>query len=964
MAEELQFHIQRRAEDLAASQGLDAADAARRARLEFGAMNRYKEEARQSLGLRLVDEWRNDLRYAWRTLWRNKGFAVAAVATLAVGIGANTAIFSVLNAVILRPLPVQRPDELVEVSYQRPGRSPESGFANALWEAVRDHQDVFSGIFAWMEPRPLAVTQGASTGPAQVLMVSGDFFGTLGVGPGAGRLISRADDRRGCSPVAVLSDAFWSRQFSRSPAALGDSLHIGQHAFAVIGVTTPRFTGVNVGSRFDLAIPICAAALLDKRNVESAGRQWLAIAGRLEPGTTLEQASARLAMLSPAIMAAAATDEAVRAPPDLQRTIVAVPGPIGAGRFRRIFLPSLQLLMAIVAMVLVIASANIAGLMAARAATRDKEISVRAALGASRGRLVRQMLTEAAAICVLGALGGLALAHVGSELLVNGLSTADNPIYLDHSLDVRVLAVTAVVTIVTTLLIGLAPAVRSTRAALIDAMKTRLGTGGSRAGFRAGKWIVAGQVALSLLLLVAGGLLLRTFVNLARLDLGFDRSHLLVVSARQPWYATDLTPISLAEKPAVYGEIARRLETVPGVTSVARAYTTPIGDTNWVTRLRTDSPASPSGQEAATYLNFVSPGYFGTLRMPLVAGRDFNRFDSATSPPVAIVNETLARRFFPDGGALGGRFRRGNAETSTEIIGIVRDAKYETVRQPIPPTAFIPETQMPEDEAAEVLVLRTAVPPASLIPTVRRVAADVRPEVSLTASTIEERIADNLARERVIATLAGFFGLVGLVLAMVGLYGALSYLVAERRAEFGIRMAIGAPRASVLRLVMKDVVVVLAVGLIAGSAAVWPGTRLLEQLLYGLEPRDGTTILLAAALLAAVVLLAGYLPARRATRIDPVPGRRHRGRRRGRPGRDDARRARRAGPGAAPVPGSRARGAPPADLPGQLRAPARRRGGGGADAAGGVRRGDRAGDQPRAARRARGGDLERPAARR
>jgi predicted permease len=455
-------------------------------------------------------------------------------------------------------------------------------------------------------------------------------------------------------------------------------------------------------------------------------------------------------------------------------------------------------------------------------------------------------------------------------LLVQGLSFADSAVYLDPSLDVRVLAVAAIVTMATTLVIGLVPAMRSTRPALMDAMKARVGAGEQRSGFRAGKWIVAGQIALSLLLLVSGGLLLRTFVNLARLDLGFDRSQLLVLSARQPWYAADLSKLAAADKPAVYDEIARRLAAVPGVTSVARAYTTPIGDDNWVTSLQFDRPGAPTGDDASVHLNFVSGAYFSTMRISFLSGRDFSRSDTRSSQRVAIVNETLARRFFPGGRALGERFRVGRDTETTEIVGVVRDAKYESVRQPVPATAFIPETQMPEGEVAEEFVLRTGVPPASIVPTVRRVATDVSPDTTVTASTLEQRIAADLARERLIATLAGLFALAGLALAMVGLYGAMSYLVTERQAEFGIRMAIGAPPASVLRLVMRDVAIVLAAGLLAGVMAVLPGTRLLEQLLFGLEPGDAATMALAAGVLAAVVLLAGYLPARRATRIDPV----------------------------------------------------------------------------------------------
>lgn len=871
MSDELQFHLVARANDLVERRGLSPEEALRIARVEFGSVEKYKEEARQSLGLRLLDEGRGDLRYAFRTLRKSKGFAAAAVAMLALGIGAITAIFSVMNAVILRPLPVQRPQELVAVLIQRPARSPSDGFTNALWEAIREQQDVFSDVFAWSVPRQLDLAQGGTVRPVQVLMVSGDFFTALGITPGAGRLIAADDDHRGCTPVAVLSDPFSRQHFGGADSALGSSIALSQQSFQVIGVSPPHFFGVNVGKSFDVAIPLCASALFDKRNLDSRGRSWLSIIGRVRPGITPQQVEARLGVLSPAVMAAALPEgDSAFQQEYLKRTLVTAPGGTGASELRRVSREPLNGLMAIVALVLVIACANIAGLMLARAATRGKEVAVRAALGASRGRLIRQLLTESAILSFSGAALGLLFANWGSALLVQSLSTEGNPLSLDLSLDGRVLGFTVTVAIATAMLVGLLPALRSTRSALIEAMKARSGAGEQRSGFRVGKWIVAGQVALSLVLLVAGGLLLRTFEKLITLDLGFDRSHVLVVSARPPTFAADTAKLPLEQKPATYDEIARRLRTIPGVISVARSYTTPIGDDNWLNDIHTDLPSAPSGDEATSYLNFVTPRYFQTMRTPLVAGRDFDEHDTKNSSLVAIVNETLARTFFPGGSALGGRFRRGGEPGQVEIVGIVKDSKYESVRQATPPTAFLPATQMPPRAIAEEFVLRTAVPPATVITTVRQIVADVSKDVGVTFHTLAKRIDDDLVQERLVAMLSGFFGVVALLLAMIGLYGVLSYLVAERQVEFGIRMAIGAQPASILRLVMRDVLAVLAGGLATGLAVTLASVKLLERMLFGLEPRDTATMVTAVCLLSAMALLAGYLPARRATRVDPM----------------------------------------------------------------------------------------------
>jgi putative ABC transport system permease protein len=869
MSDEWQFHLSRRAEDLVQRHGVSPDEARRRARLEFGSIEKYKEQSRESFGLARLDEVRGDLRYAFRTLAGSKAFTIAAVLTLALGIGANTAIFSLIDAVMLRTLPVDKPEQLTMVLAERPGRQPEDGFTNAMWESIRDQQDVFSSVFAWSTPKQFDFAQGQVAQRVRGLMLSGDYFSTLGIAPAAGRLISRADDLRGCAPIAVLSYAFWQAHFAGAPSALGEVVSLNRATFQIVGVSAPGFFGLEVGKQFDVAIPLCAAALFDKRNLDSRSRWWLSIIGRQKPGMTPEQVRAGLEALSPGVMRASVPDGTADQQQEFfRRKLVPSPAATGPSNLRRTFGQPLNMLMAFVALVLLIACANIAGLILARATARAKEIAIRTALGASRARIVRQLLTESVLLSALGAGLGLLLARWGTGILVASLTTDQNPVFVDLSLDGRVLGFTAGVSLLTGILAGLLPALRSTHASLMGAMKSQQAPIGGRVPFRGGRWIVAGQIALSLVLLVGAGLLLRTFVTLFTLDAGFDRNGVLVATAKAPWFAADTVKMPPEQRAATYDEIGRRLRALPGVTSVARAFTTPIGDDNWF------EPVSP-GREATSSkatgtFNFVSPEYFRTLRTPLLAGRDFDDRDTKTSAPVAIVNESAARKFFPGVIAIGRHFRTPSQAAPIEIVGIAKDAKYESLREVIPPTFFLPAVQVPQRVQAEEFLIRTSIPPSALIPSVRSAIRELNSEVPLDIHTLAEQVADNLVQERLLATLSGFFGGLALLLAMVGLYGVLSYFVTQRRVEFGIRMALGAERGSILRLVMRDVVVVLAVGVATGLAAALASVKMLERMLFGLEPRDAMTMAAAACLLSGMALLAGYLPARRATRADPM----------------------------------------------------------------------------------------------
>ncbi|HLW78780.1 MAG TPA: ADOP family duplicated permease, partial [Terriglobia bacterium] len=554
----------------------------------------------------------------------------------------------------------------------------------------------------------------------------------------------------------------------------------------------------------------------------------------------------------------------------LRKVLVADPAANGISFLRRQFDQPLQILMAVVGLVLLIACANIASLMLARGAARHKEIALRQALGASRRRLIRQLLTECVLLSSAGALVGILFARWGTALLVRYISTARNAVFLDLSLDGRVLGFTAGVAVLAGILFGVLPAVRSTRISLTSAMKgSQVRESDHFLRFRARKWIVASQVALSLVLLVAAGLLLRSFAKLATLDIGFDRHNVLLVNAN-----LEVAKVPPEQQPASYEALENGLRSVPGVVSVGRSILTPISGSMWNNSIHTEWSGAVTGDDALAWFNYVSPGYFETLRMPLLAGRGFQRRDTKTAPAVAIVNQTLARRFFPNLNPVGRTFRiddvRGQPGPPIEVVGISKDSKYGSVREDPLPTAFFPATQVPEHAGEETFELRTGIRPSALVSSVQAAVAAVDKQIPLEFHTLAEQVDDSLVQERMLALLSGFFGVLALLLAMIGLYGTLSYLVTQRQTEFGIRMALGASSSAILRLVMGDVLAVLAAGVVVGVCLSLAATRLLQKMLFGLGPRDTVTILAAVAVLSVVAVVAGYLPARRAMRVDPM----------------------------------------------------------------------------------------------
>jgi len=886
--EELQDHLQREIEG-GMHRGLTPDEARYAAQRAMGPIAKSKEECRDMRRVNFMDDLVRDLRYAGRNLRRSPGFAAVAILSLALGIGANIAIFSLVDAVILKYLPVERPEELMQLEYRAPDWSDESStFANPVWEQVRDYQDVFAAAFAWSNKDRLDLTQGGMMRPANGLWVSGGFFRAMGLDAAAGRLISDSDDRRGCPAVAVLSYGFWQDHFGGAMSAIGSTLSLRSRAFEVIGVAPRGFFGMEVGEKFDLALPICATAIFDgeKPRLDNRNFLWLNVGGRIHPEMSRALLTSRLKAISTKIFIPQdASPEERQYLSKIALTVV--PAGSGISRLRHQFSQPLQILMAVVGLVLLIACANLGSLMFARALARNKEFAVRQALGASRTRLIRQLLTECVVLSSGGALLGTLLARWTTTLLARSISTAQNSVFLDLSLDTRMLGFVLAGAVLTPLLFGLLPALRSTRVSLSSAMRgSQSGEAERSLRFHPRKWIVGSQVALSLVLLVAAGLLLRSFVKLVTLDIGFDRNNVLLVH-------TDLrTPkIPVDRQTATYEEIERRLSALPGVLSVGRSMITPISDhLSWDNSVHTEWTKEPKGRSDAdakilVYENSISPGYLPTLRMPLLAGRNFTRADMGSSR-VAIVNQTFARRFFPGLNPVGRTFLEGAPTVQpVEVVGLVEDSKYFSLREENLPTAFLPLNQPYElgFEDRDTLELRTAIPPSRLIVPVLAAVAEVNRAIPLEFHTLADQVNDSLAPERLLALLSGFFGALALILAMIGLYGTFTYLVTQRQKEFGMRMALGAEPASILSLVMRDLVAVLSGGLVAGILISLAATRVLQQMLFGLAPHgagipaikppDNTAIMtmfLAAGVLSAVALLAGYIPARRATTVDPM----------------------------------------------------------------------------------------------
>jgi predicted permease len=874
-ARELESYLEMETDENVA-RGLRPEDARDAARRKLGEPMRIREEIYLMNTVGVLDALGQDLRYGARILRLNPGFAAVAVLSLALGVGANTAIFQLLDAVRLRLLPVKDPQALAEIRITQEKRRTGSFrgrypmLTNPIWERLRTEAQGFEGLAAW-GTQPFDLADGGEARYANAIWVSGGFFETLGVRPEAGRLLGAEDDRRGCaSPGVVVSHAFAAREMGGSAAAVGHTLRLDGHVFPVLGVTPAGFFGFEVGRSFDVAVPLCAEPIFaGARSVLDDRHDWfLSVIGRLKPGWSVERASAQLGAISPGVFEA--TISTRWSPTDAAAyrafTLQALSAGTGLSRLRREYEAPLWALLATTGLVLLIACANLANIMLARASAREREIAVRLAIGASRGRIVRQLLAESLLIAVAGAVAGALLARWLGASIVAFLSSEANPLFVDLRPDARVLGFTALLALLTCVVFGLAPALRATHVAPGAAMKSGgrgITAGRERFGLR--RLLVVTQMALSLVLVVGALLFVGTLRNLLLADAGFDPDGILVadVDFQRAGVSKGAVP---AMKVAMLGAVAA----IPGAAAVAETAIVPMSGSGWNNRIVID------GQVQADYCNFnqVGPGYFKVMRTPLVSGRDFDARDTLSSTPVAIVSRSFVRKYLagrdPRRASLQVEEPPGAPRPQYQIVGVVEDTKVREMREPFAPLAYLTAAQNPDPEQGIALLVRGAGGTSPLRPEVARAIVSVNPQASVKFDTITSHIQRRLLPERLMATVSGFFGALAGIIAAIGLYGVMSYLVARRRNEIGIRMALGADRAAVVKMVLRESGMLLGAGVLVGAVLAVGAARIASALFFGVSPGDPLTFVKAAATLTLVAAVASYLPAERAARVDPT----------------------------------------------------------------------------------------------
>ena len=829
----------------------------------------------------------HDVRIALRELRRSPIVTAVAVFSLALGIGANTAIFSLVNSLLVRPLPIAQPDRLAVITDTRAdGHGFTETWTNLTWEQIRDRAQAFDATCASWTDRLNIASGGGESSMVDAMWVSGGYFGALGVSPLLGRGITPEDDVRGGGrdgAVAVIGYDFWQRRFGGAASAVGTTLTIESVPVTIVGVTRPDFFGTQVGRTFDLAMPINDERLLRGTNTRiftDRAATLLTVFLRLKPGQSIDAATAVLRGLQPQIRVAALPPGV---PPGfrvhfLEDAFVVVPAATGTSGLRTRYERPLLAMLVVVALVLFIACANIANLQLARGMARRHELSVRLALGASRARLARGPLLESLMLSAAGASLGMLFAVWSSRLIVAQLSTATTRVYLDLSIDWRVVAFTTAIAIATAIVFGVLPAFRASACAPVEAMKEQ-GRGATDGRTRLSSGLVVAQVALSVVIVAATGLFLRTFENLAAVPLGFDSDRVLAVSVN-----LTRTRVALAERGAFLGRLAREARGVAGVERAAASTVTPIGGFGLVDMVHVDGFGPSTGvgangrlPERTAYVNFVTPGWFATYGTPIRQGRDFTDADGKGAPPVIIVNDAFVRRYLsgrnPIGAVVG--FERGQpAPLMKTIVGVAATAVYSSVRAADEPIEYAPLAQIDFPMTPLVdhaISVRSATgSPMLLARSIADVFARVDPGIVVAFRPVRDQVSASLTQERLVAMLSGFFGALALLLAGLGLYGITAYGVSRRRTEIGIRMALGSTGIGVVRLVVGRAAGLVAIGVAVGVAISAWASRFVSSLLYGLEPRDPATLTAAGATLIVVAIAAAWLPARVASRLDPA----------------------------------------------------------------------------------------------
>jgi predicted permease len=836
----------------------------------------------------VVENFMRDVIHGLRNLRRSPGFTAVAIISLALGIGANSAILSLVDTLMLRWLPVQRPKELVQLAMLpteppaagEKAATPSGSFSYPIVEAIRDRNSVFSGMFAYGGQGVVTIQIEGRSEQVAAERVGGEYFSVLGVSPVFGRTFTAAEDVPGAEPVAVISYGYWQRRFGFDPQVIGKHLSAGRTIFTIAGVAPPRFIGFGVDYATDLWIPYTATTPANRLRGAEAHKEWSArVVARLKPGISSQQALPSLNVLFTQIMQNeeaifAATDTGRRIPEarrhrDYARKLTLLSGGHGISGLRQQFTEPLTVLLIVAGLVLLIACANIANLLLARATARRREMAVRLAMGAGRARLVMQLLTEGLLLSFLGALAGLVFAFWATHTLVR-MVVGEAATNVEFQLDWRMLAFTAGVAVCTGVLFSLGPALGAVRLNLTPALKNETAAArGTR--LPAARIIIIAQIALSLPLLLASVLLVTTLNRLRYQDLGYRPESLLIAGVDLDQGFPTGPQMLIA-----FRDLQDRVSALPGVTAASISDRIVFGRGAW-----TEPVYSDAGRNVVhSNLQFIAPNFLETMRTPLLAGRAFTPRDNGTSPKVAIIDQVLARTLYPDTSAVGKRLGwKPGGPFDVEIVGVVADVK-KTLREAAPPFVFLPLMQpqtspygRPNSSAS--LLVRTQLDPAGLIEPIRRElqeGSSSRPGMIRTYTSI---IDDSLRQERMLAQISGFFGAAGLMLAAIGLYGLMAYVVSRRTGEMGIRMALGANPGDLVRMILRESTLLVGAGVAAGIAIAMVATRIIESFLFGVKPADPQMVTIAAAMLAAVGLAAAWIPALRASRVSPMTALRH-----------------------------------------------------------------------------------------
>jgi len=878
---ELRFHLEQQIADCI-SAGMKPEQAQRRARLEFGGLDQAKEECRDVGRSNIIESLAQDVRYGLRTLRKSPGFAAVAVLTLALGIGANTAIFSLIDTILLKALPVPDPERLVSLRWESPQAKTDS-LPYPTFELLRNSNNVFSGMFAFSNVG-LATRVDGRPGLARGQLVTGSYFSVLGVQAFAGRTFTSEEDRvPGADPVAVISYQYWKRQFGLERAAVGKSITLNGVSFTIVGVTAPGFDGVSLGDRLDIWLPMMMQAqMMDGRSRLEDPKGWFfRIMARRKPGVSLQQAAANLNV---AYQQIARQETGARITPEVERElakqkIAPLPASKGLSDLRDRFATPLLVLMALVGLVLLVACANVSSLLLARANRRQREIAVRAALGAGRARLVRQLLTESLLLAALGSLVGLLLAYYGDDLLLKLPLMGESPLAITLRPNGTMLVFTAGITLLAAVLFGSAPAWTAARTDLNEALKAGTGrvataSGNERSGWGMRKLIVIGEVALSLLLVASAGMLVHSLLKLRDVNPGFNQDKVLLV-------AIDPTIVGYRDTRlmSLYKDLAEAISELPGVRFVSLSAVPPLSRGQWRTGMFVQGHVPGPNEDTTTPWNLIGPNFLRTLQIPLLQGRDFVPQDDSRAPRVAIINQAMAKFYYGNDSAVGKRLSfTSPAGGEIEIVGVAGDTRYESLREPTQHMLYLPYLQPPtgSGEFGATAEIRTEGSPESLVSAVREAIRSVGRDVPIIGfRSLAEEVNNSLAQERMVAELSSLFGLLTLILAAVGLYGVMTCTVAGRTGEIGIRMALGARRSQLLWMVLRESLELVTIGVVIGIPLVFVFVRLISSQLYGITRGDPLTICLAVALQSTIAAIASYIPARRATKGDPMVSLRH-----------------------------------------------------------------------------------------